>query len=493
MHAYNTYHEYPDVGIYSFDMYYHLHYPGIVNGLQYLVFGNHIAPDQLLALPLFLLLPSAVTLEVFQSIVLALTGLVIFFIAKDLLKNEKVAMLLALAFLLNPGIWGMLIFDYHAEMFIPLFLLLTFYSMVKNRKYLFVASLLLLLGTIEVSPFIALALAISMGAYALVREKNRAVRRSWLKYSGIVAIAAVVVFLAYGFLTSYLANAYNSGQYPLLPQISMLPATTSGQFSQVGVGLSNYGVVSQFWYFRSMDGYLLYALAVILVGFGVACLFDPLFALLFVSPWLFEMLIVGNTTFLFVWYQYFSYAIGGAVCITLLTLRSLGSTDIRRSFSLLGSIKTNSKYLTLSVPICVIIICLFYPHFVRSINLNNLGQSFLFQSNSSQMLQIRQLDSLINLIPSNAPLMAPYFTMPQLFGRRYFEIIPAGYSNYTVVSTNEIQGEMWFQPEYVLADFNNNISLNSGSDYQLQNFENITANGYSLYAENGTAMLYRKS
>ncbi len=51
---------------------------------------------------------------------------------------------------------------------------------------------------------------------------------------------------------------------------------------------------------------------------------------------------------------------------------------------------------------------------------------------------------------------------------------------------------MWFQPEYILGDFNANISLNSGSEYQLQNLENITAKGYSLYAQNGSAMLFKE-
>jgi hypothetical protein len=461
-------------------MYYHINHPAIVYGLQYLIFGNHIAPDQILVLPIFLFFPSTLTLEIVQSAILALTGLVLFFVAKDILKSEKIAMLLSLAFLLNPGIWGMLIFDYHTELFIPLFFLLTFYSIVKNRKYLFIASLFLLLGSIEVSPFVALSLGIAMGLYALLREKNQTVRKNWLKYSGIVVLAAIVTFLAYGFITSYLTNAYNSGRYPLLPQASMLPSTDSGQFSQIGIGLSKYGILSQLWYFRSMDAYLVYAFMIIFVGFGIACLFDPLFAVLFVSPWLFEVFIIGDT-------------VGGAICATLLALRSLNNSDLRTSGSLLKYIKGKSKYLTASILICLIIIVLFYPHFVISININNLGQRFLFQSNLTENVQIKQLNSLIGLIPSNASLMAPYFTMPQLFKRRYFENIPSNYSTYTLVPTNDIQGQMWFQPDYVLADFNNNISLNSGSGYQFQNFENITANGYFLYAENGSAMLFKRN
>jgi hypothetical protein len=89
--------------------------------------------------------------------------------------------------------------------------------------------------------------------------------------------------------------------------------------------------------------------------------------------------------------------------------------------------------------------------------------------------------------------MAPFFTSPQLFARQYFEIIPAEQNNTAVnVTANAGSDGMWFQPEYILGDFNNNISLNSGAAYQLQDFKNITADGYSLYAENGSAMLFKK-
>lgn len=494
IHSYNTYHVYGDVGIEAYDMYYHIHYPSIVHGLQYLVFAQHVAPDQLFVMLAFFLAPSALTLLIIQATIISLTGLVVFLIARDLLKSEKTAMLLGLAFLLNPGIWGLLIFDYHAEMLIPLFFLLTFYSIVKNRKYLFAASLLLLLGTLEIAPFVAVSLGLSMALYALIRTKDKVVRGSWLRYSGAIILSSIIMFLVYGFITGSLNSAYRAGHYAQLPTLIMDATINSGQFSQIGLGLSNYGVISQLWYFRSMDAYFVYALMIIFIGFGIACLFDPLFALLFVSPWLFEALIVGNTNFLFVWYQYFSYAMAGAVCITILSLRSIKSSEIRTTASLLRYVKNPSGYLILSIPICIAIICFLYPHFVYSINVNSFKQDFLFQTNSSQTIQVQRLNSIISLVPKNGSIMAPYFASSRLFARQYFELLPAG-PNATMVnatSKTTIDGT-WFQPEYVLGDFNDNISLNSGSDYQLQDFENITANGYSLYAQNGTAMLFKKN
>ena len=83
LNAYNTFHEFGDLGAFAYDMYYHLHYPNIVWGLQYLIFGNHIAPDLILVLPMYAIFQSALTLLFIQAAVLSVTGLVLFVVARD--------------------------------------------------------------------------------------------------------------------------------------------------------------------------------------------------------------------------------------------------------------------------------------------------------------------------------------------------------------------------------------------------------------------------
>lgn len=54
LNAYNAFHEYADLGFFAYNMWYDLHYTAAVSGLQFLVFANHIAPDQLLGAPVLL-------------------------------------------------------------------------------------------------------------------------------------------------------------------------------------------------------------------------------------------------------------------------------------------------------------------------------------------------------------------------------------------------------------------------------------------------------
>ena len=136
LNAYHTYQEYGDVGLSAYDMYYHIHYASILNGFQYLVFANHISPDQLFILPIFALFPSVPTLLFIQAIVISLTGLVIFFVSRTIIKNEKISLLLCLAFLINPGTFGILLFDYHAEMLLPILFMLMFYLIKSSLSHL---------------------------------------------------------------------------------------------------------------------------------------------------------------------------------------------------------------------------------------------------------------------------------------------------------------------------------------------------------------------
>ncbi len=134
INAHNIFHEYEDLGAFAFDMFYHLHYPNIVWGLQYLIFGNHIAPDLILMVPLYAIFQSPLTLLFIQAAVLSVTGLVLFIVARELIKDNKLALLLSIAYFLNPGIHGMFIFDFHAESLIILLYLLTFYFLHEKKS-----------------------------------------------------------------------------------------------------------------------------------------------------------------------------------------------------------------------------------------------------------------------------------------------------------------------------------------------------------------------
>ena len=67
----------------------------------------------------------------------------------------------------------MINFDFHIEFLIIPAYLLAFYFYTTLHKRLFVASLLLMLGSMEAAPIIALALGLGLAVYELRRKTDR--------------------------------------------------------------------------------------------------------------------------------------------------------------------------------------------------------------------------------------------------------------------------------------------------------------------------------
>jgi len=124
---------YYDMGVETYSLYWHVH--GLnyfTSPLQYLVFTNHLSFFSLLLLPVFTLYQHPVTFLSLQAIALAATALAAYFISADLLKSRRVAFAFAIAFILNPGVMGLTLNDFHLESFTALFYLISFYFYMKK-------------------------------------------------------------------------------------------------------------------------------------------------------------------------------------------------------------------------------------------------------------------------------------------------------------------------------------------------------------------------
>jgi uncharacterized membrane protein len=479
--AFYTFHEYNDLGIFAYNMWYDLHFPGIVHGLQLLIFGNHISPDQLLlVLPFFAIDQSPLTLLFIQAVVLSLTSLLVYFIAKDLLKDNVLAFLLFLAFLVNPGMHGMLIFDYHAEMLIIPFVLLTFYFFMKSNAKLFYISLLFLLGTIEEAPFIAVALLFGLLVYVL-SYVDKSARRSLLIMLGIGFIVSFVVFGIYHIITASLISSYATN-YPDLPPMLKANIYYSNLLGGAVSGLTNIGKVANntsLLLSSSMSIYIFYGIIVAFFAAGIAILFDPLIALLMGFPWLVEIFVNQNLGFIVIWNQYFSFVLGGTFAASILGLMLMKERKGVLAKLIAKYRKEDyemfiSKLVYSLISFMIFLFIITYPLFIYSKNVNNISQDLLFQVSPQIRAIDEQLYSVMALVPENSSLMTDYFIMAHFTNMRYLE----EFGNSTI----------YFVPKYILFDFNLNISLNGYSSVPFL-LQYLQTHRYTLYARNGTAYL----
>lgn len=128
--------------------------------------GVHFSPILFLILPIYALYQSPETLLIFQSFILALAALPLCWIARDKIGKKLYALAFATAYLLNPALHGVNTFDFHLEIFTPLFILLAFYYIEKNQWIKAVLFLILELITIEFAPLIVF----SLGLYFFLKK-----------------------------------------------------------------------------------------------------------------------------------------------------------------------------------------------------------------------------------------------------------------------------------------------------------------------------------
>jgi uncharacterized membrane protein len=301
-----------DIGAETFSFYYHIKWPQNIGGLQFLSFAEHIDPFELAILPFFSLYPSPITLLIIQDVALAAAALVIYLIGRNVIGNRYIGFALAIAFLINPGVNGITIYDFHPEAFIPLFCILSFYFYMRSKKSLFV---------IETSITVGISILLAFALYEIFysTDDRKRMLKSNLKLIGICAIITILFFLFYYFVLNSLSLSYAAGAYPNMPSQFRVVNFFGSQLKT----LLSPPKISQIYPANYFILLALTGIAILLLGFGFHAIRRiPIIALILISPWLFEVFLLHNPIFPTLVNEYYAYALGGAViaaCLGIIT------------------------------------------------------------------------------------------------------------------------------------------------------------------------------
>jgi uncharacterized membrane protein len=434
-------------------MYYHVHYPAILHGMQYLSMCSHLSPDSIaFILPFFYIFQSPLTLLIVQATIVGLTAFAVFLVSSDLLGDQRTGFILFLAFLLNPGVIALLVFDFHLEVMIPLFALFAFYMFAKKRKRLFVISGILLAFSTEAAPTVAIALGLGLAFYAshLALEKNA--DREYLAMALALVLIGILAWIGYGWATSYLSRAYASGAYPGLPALLKNINFESGEISNF---LARFHSTYIGVYYMPIPT-TLFALAIILMSFGAIAMSELFILLLLTSPWLIEVLIFQNSNFVNLFNQYFAFGIGGTLIAAIMSInilrRKYGThkSGRREGLGRFAAAHTNILILISAISLFAVYILL-----ILYANPEGLKSLLLLRENNSVSIYSQQLDSIVARIPQNASIIVPYFVMAHVATREYLEIIPGPGQAQGILPSNAIvntwsEYDTWFVPEYII-------------------------------------------
>ncbi len=167
-------------------------------------FAVHISPIYYLLLPLYMLFPSPVTLQISQAVILASGILPVYLLAQHFRLPYKYITLFALLYVAHPAVSAGCSYDLHENCFLLPLLLWLFYCYETGRKrWLIVVAILILLVKEDAAAFLVI-----FGVYLLFSRKDH--RTALPLIIGSLLYFALAVFLLNTFGTGTMIGRYSA-------------------------------------------------------------------------------------------------------------------------------------------------------------------------------------------------------------------------------------------------------------------------------------------
>jgi uncharacterized membrane protein len=181
-------------------------------------FVTHFSPVLFFVFPFYCAVSLPQTLLVFQSFVLALGAIPLYFFSKSALNNRVTSVAVTLAYLLYPPLQGVNWFDFHVQAFLPFFIFSAFYFLFKEKWPHYFLFIVLSFTVSENVPITV----VFVGLYCFWRFREnifQAVKsRMFTKPCVIVPFLTIASALAWLFFAGLVKGAY----FPVNPVFDQL-------------------------------------------------------------------------------------------------------------------------------------------------------------------------------------------------------------------------------------------------------------------------------
>jgi uncharacterized membrane protein len=192
-------------------------------------FAIHFSPILFILVPFYAICPRPETLLILQSCILSLGALPLYLIVKKMIGDNKLALFASLSYLLYPALQGANWFDFHPQAFYPLLIFSTYYFFIEERWKLFMTFTALTLIVMEWSAFMVTVFSINLllmevlSHSALLKIKQRSILKSLVAKKNIVLVSTVVLSIIWWFFVEYVQNTF----FPLDPTFRPLIRATA--------------------------------------------------------------------------------------------------------------------------------------------------------------------------------------------------------------------------------------------------------------------------
>lgn len=176
-------------------------------------FGLHFSPILFLLLPVYAIYQSPENLLVFQSFIVALGTLPLYWFARDTLNSKLVAVGFSLAYLLYPPLQGANWFDFHVQAFLPLFFFSAMYYMKKEKWTKYFLFIVLALSIAENVSLVVLF----FGLYGVLKYRSLLLKSLGQKKladkKALVPLVTIAVALVWILIARWIQNTF----FPINP------------------------------------------------------------------------------------------------------------------------------------------------------------------------------------------------------------------------------------------------------------------------------------
>jgi uncharacterized membrane protein len=384
--------------------------------------ATHFSPILIMILPFYALYPNVEILFLIHSTIITIGSLIVCKLARLILRNDKYALILAFAYLLNPLVIGVSVEWFHLEDFFMVFALFSTYFFFKRSWKRYIIFTILTLMSIEYAAIPVLFFGISA---LLLWKGSQNYDKNTFHFALItIALAAVWFLLARNF---QLMLGYNAEG--VVKSWRVLGADSLEQVP-LKVFLDPVAAWNAFtydWGYKSV--YLLMIFAPLLF----IALLKPLYFLP-ALPWLLVAMLSNFEPHYVIWTHYSSFIIPFLFLATIFGLKEF----LDNSTTLFT--KKLMKLIQISVLIAAMI----------TIVLGSLNYSSIMGFDSRH---ISSLNDVLDLIPSNASILAQDNIFPHVSGRFEAYTIPSPtWEGFSLIAIETLNNTLAKKPEYIIID-----------------------------------------
>lgn len=339
--------------------------------------------------PLFIF-KSFPLLLVFQTSSLAFASLFVFLIAKEKIRDLQLSLLLAVSFLLSPGVVGLNWYDFHFQSFFLILFLSAFYFYIR-QKWLVSGVLFIVSGLVRF-PYVIFPLLFSIiemtSWFIEGRQKKNYVLNRKFQYALLIFSISCLFFI--------LSYTFRGGVAGIETFVNVSPTYDGGFLHEINNKI-----------------------------LAILILFGPLFFLpLFSKRWILFMVPFFYLVFFSNSYgEYFPFIFQHQGAAIILPFIYLGAIDVLQQIKIktfkipiLKFLKKNKKLLFSLMLVSILVLASFMEPFspLNKYSGNNYYYSYYVNYNSTKY---KALSSVEKLIPPNASGVIVQNNLPQLYPR----------------------------------------------------------------------------